>query len=207
MRLIYSCTIFLQTALRVSDDTLIHHREHTETVITTSGTDRIVFATVRWREVETVWSCFRLYCQPKSNLSYFYVHGSLHRESLSIIVQQNATIYSCIIFSADSSTCFGWYPHPSSGAHWNCNYIWHWSNRICNRPLTWRRRNSVPTSPRQRTVANTIRSVPDVVITVWVCSWWLMRVSSEICRAVCRKYNTTVYSSILLDNYWHIRLF
>ena len=27
--------------------------------------------------------------------------------SLSIIVQQDATIYSFIIFSADSSTCFG----------------------------------------------------------------------------------------------------
>ena len=39
--------------------------------------------------------------------------------------------------SADSSTCFGWYPHPSSGAHSNCNYnIWYWSNRICYRPLT-----------------------------------------------------------------------
>ena len=44
--------------------------------------------------------------------------------------------------SADSSTCFGWYPHPSSGAHSNCNYnIWHWSNRTCYRPLTRRSRN------------------------------------------------------------------
>ena len=44
----------------------------------------------------------------------------------------------------------------------------------------------VPTPPRQRTVANTDRPVPDVVITVWVCSWWWMRVSSETCRVVCR---------------------
>jgi len=65
---------------------------------------------------------------------FFYVHGSVHRESMSIIVQQDATMYSCIIFSADSSTCFGLYPHPSSGAHSNCNYnIWHWSNRFCYR--------------------------------------------------------------------------
>ena len=35
---IYSFVIFLQTALHVSDDTLIHHQEHTQTVITTSGT-------------------------------------------------------------------------------------------------------------------------------------------------------------------------
>ena len=44
---IYSFIIFLQTTLHVSDDTLIHHQEHTQTVITTSGTGRSVFATVR----------------------------------------------------------------------------------------------------------------------------------------------------------------
>ena len=45
-------------------------------------------------------------------------------------------------FSGNSSTCFGWSRRPSSGAHVNCNYsIWHWSNRICYRPLTWRSRN------------------------------------------------------------------
>jgi hypothetical protein len=59
-----------------------------------------------------------------------------------IIVQQVANIYGFIIFSADRSTCFGWYPHPSSGAHSHCNYnILHWSNRICYRPLTRRCRN------------------------------------------------------------------
>ena len=44
---IYSFIIFLQTALHVSDDTLIHHQEHTQTLITRSGTVRTVFATVR----------------------------------------------------------------------------------------------------------------------------------------------------------------
>ena len=43
---ICSFVIFLQTALRVSDDTLIHRQEHIQTVIT-SGTGRTVFATVR----------------------------------------------------------------------------------------------------------------------------------------------------------------
>ena len=76
---------------------------------------------------------------------------------MTITVQQYANTYSFIIFSADGSTCFGWYPHPSSGGHSNCNYnIWHWSKRV----------------------------------------------SSETCRAVCRKYNKTVYRCILLDNYW-----
>ena len=44
---IYSFIIFLQTALHISDDTLIYHQEHPQTVITTSGTGRTVFATVR----------------------------------------------------------------------------------------------------------------------------------------------------------------
>ena len=127
---------------------------------------------------------------------------------MSIIVKQDATIYSLIIFSEDSSTCFGWYPHPPSGAHSNCNYIWHWSNRIYYRPLTWRNRTpSSPTPPHQRTVANTVRPVPYVVITVWMCSWWWMRLSPETCRAVCRKYNKIVYSCILLDSYWHMKAF
>ena len=43
---IYSFIIFLQTALHVSDNTLIHHQEHTQTVII-SGNGRTVFATVR----------------------------------------------------------------------------------------------------------------------------------------------------------------
>ena len=37
---IYSFIIFMQTALHISDDTLIHHQEHTQTTITTSGTGR-----------------------------------------------------------------------------------------------------------------------------------------------------------------------
>jgi len=35
---------------------------------------------------------------------------------MPIIVQQDATIYSLFI-SVNRCTCFGWYLHPSSGAH------------------------------------------------------------------------------------------
>ena len=46
--IVYSFIIFfLQTGLHVSDDTPIHRQEHTQTVITTSGTGRTAFATVR----------------------------------------------------------------------------------------------------------------------------------------------------------------
>ena len=62
--------------------------------------------------------------------------------------------------------------------------------------------NAVPTPPLQRTVADTVRPVPDVVITIWMCSWWWMRVSSETCKSCLQKYNKTVYSRISLDNYW-----
>ena len=44
---IYSFIIFLQTALHVSDDTLIHHQEHTQTVITASGIIRTILAIFR----------------------------------------------------------------------------------------------------------------------------------------------------------------
>ena len=36
----------------------------------------------------------------------FYVHGPVHRESVSIIVQQDVIIHSFYCISADSSTCF-----------------------------------------------------------------------------------------------------
>ena len=115
MRLYTLLLYFLQTALHVSDDTFIHHQEHTQTVITTSGTGRTVFVTVRW-----------------------------------------------------------------------CEWVG----------------TTVPIS-RQRMVLETAWPVPDIVTTVWICSWLWMRISSETCGAVCRKYYKIVYSRILLDNYWH----
>ena len=44
----------------------------------------------------------------------FFIRGSVHRESNSITVQQDAT-YSVYYISVGSSTCFGC-RHPSSGA-------------------------------------------------------------------------------------------
>ena len=40
----YSLIMLLQTALHVSDDTLIHHQENTQTVITISGNGRTAIA-------------------------------------------------------------------------------------------------------------------------------------------------------------------
>jgi len=64
---------------------------------------------------------FYIYCfEPTRNiaindklLNEFYIHGSVHRESNLITVQQDAT-YSVYYISVGSSTCFGC-RHPSSG--------------------------------------------------------------------------------------------
>ena len=46
----------------------------------------------------------------------FNVHGSVHLKYIPIYIQQDATLHSLFI-SGNHSTCFGWYLHPSSGAH------------------------------------------------------------------------------------------
>jgi len=46
MRLYTVLLYLVQKALHVSDDTLIHNQEHTQTVITTFGTGRNLFVTV-----------------------------------------------------------------------------------------------------------------------------------------------------------------
>ena len=49
----------------------------------------------------------RILWNTKVHYHFFYVHGSMHCELLSIIVQQDATVYTFCYISADSSTCFG----------------------------------------------------------------------------------------------------
>jgi hypothetical protein len=41
---------------------------------------------------------------------------TVHRKYIPIYIQQDATLHSLVI-SGNRSTCFGWYFHPSSGAH------------------------------------------------------------------------------------------
>jgi len=48
----------------------------------------------------------------------FYVHGSVHRKSILINVQWDATISILyFILLQDHSTCFGCRPYQSSGVH------------------------------------------------------------------------------------------
>ena len=46
----------------------------------------------------------------------FNIHGSVHRKYIPKYIQQDATLHSLFI-SGNCSICFGWYLHPSSGAH------------------------------------------------------------------------------------------
>jgi len=57
----------------------------------------------------------QLYAIKKSRV--FYVYGSVHRWSILIIAQRDATQSSLFIILQDHSTCFGCQPHPSSGVH------------------------------------------------------------------------------------------
>jgi len=60
----------------------------------------------------------------------------VNRESMSIIVQQDATIYISLFF-CKLLYMFRVIRHPSSGANVNFNYnIWHRSNRIGYLPLS-----------------------------------------------------------------------
>jgi len=47
----------------------------------------------------------------------FYVYGSVHRWSILIIVQRDATQSSLFIMLQAHSTCFGCQPHALSGVH------------------------------------------------------------------------------------------
>ena len=112
----------------------------------------------------------------------FYVYGSVHRWSVSIIVQRDATQSSVFIILQVHSTCFGCQPHPSSGVHKTVTTAF----RTVQLPpsnvakLVW---------PRWREVAaQKIWPVPEAVVTVLCtpddgCGWHLKHVEWT-CRII-----------------------
>jgi len=109
----------------------------------------------------------------------------VHCKYIPIYIQQDATLDSLFI-SGNCSTCFGWYFHPSSGAHTTvstASCICHTVTAICRyRGRVWTGLSvlwvayathstlkPVPTFPRQRQIAVTVRQIPDAVDTV-VCA-------------------------------------
>jgi hypothetical protein len=111
----------------------------------------------------------------------------VHRKYIPIYVyiQQGATLHSLFI-CGNCSTCFGWYFHPSSGAHTTvctASGICHAVTAICRYrggvgtglSVLWVAHAThitlkpVPTLPRQRQIALTVLQIPDAVHTV-VCA-------------------------------------
>ena len=65
----------------------------------------------------------------------FYVYGSVHRWSVLIVVQRDATQSSLFIILRVHCTCFGCQPHPSSGVHKTVTTASSTSHMFCAR---WR---------------------------------------------------------------------
>ena len=63
-----------------------------------------------YRNVLTCSDCLKL------KYGLFNIYGSMHHKHISVYIQQDVTLHSLFI-SGNCSTCFGWYLHPSSGAH------------------------------------------------------------------------------------------
>ena len=121
----------------------------------------------------------------------FYVYGPVHRWSILITVQQDATQSSLFIILQFHCTCFGCQPHPSSGLHKTVTT----ASDIVQLPpsnvakLTW---------PLWREVApQNTWSVPETVVTVLRtpdngCGWhpkhveWTCRIINRLfCVASC----------------------
>jgi len=74
-----------------------------------SGTDRVTNETGKLFSSQTKFSQTGFF---KNS----WAASQIQLDYMSIIAQQDATIFSLFI-SVNCSTCFGWYLHPSSGAH------------------------------------------------------------------------------------------
>jgi hypothetical protein len=99
----------------------------------------------------------------------FNVHGSLHRKNILKYVNKMPTLHGLLI-SKNSSTCFGWHLHPTSGAHTTVSTasgIWHTDTAV---------------------VAGSSNGVTNTVRCRYSClrSWWWVEVPPETCRAVSR---------------------
>jgi hypothetical protein len=111
----------------------------------------------------------------------FDVQGSVHRKYVPKYNQQDATLLSLFIFVI-CSTCFGWIPHPSSGAQ-NCTYsIWYLSNRYCYLSLSWKGWDSQPFHDSGRGIhPRHVEQITELNKMCNVASCWLYFGTEEYC--------------------------
>ena len=107
---------------------------------------------------------------------------------VSVIVKEDVTIYSLLHF-CKLLYLFRVVPPPIIRSTYNCNHsIWHWSNRFCFLPLSWRswncncRSNSSTIAEGRRNGLTSARCCD----YSYMCSWWWVEVPPEICRAIYR---------------------
>jgi len=83
--------------------------------------------------------------------SFFYVYGSVHRRSILLIVQRDATQSSIFIILQVHSTCFGCQTHPSSAIHKTVTTASVTGHILCA-ATSLQRGQSHPTSGEHKTV-------------------------------------------------------
>jgi len=131
---------------------------------------------------------FHAVCQTTEVIIEVYVYGSVHRWSIFIIVQRDATQSSVFIILQVHCTCFGCQPHPSSGVHKTVTAASGTGHSFCaatslQRGQAW---------PRWREVAaQKLWPVPEAVVTVLCtpddgCGWhpkhvqWTCRIINRL---------------------------
>ena len=103
--------------------------------------------------------CYFEYEQLFSKTDTFNVDGSVHRKYIPIRIQQDATLHSLFI-SGNCSTCFGWYIHPSSGAHATvstASAVCHTVTAICRYRVIWNTMGRVAQSVERLATGWTVR--------------------------------------------------
>jgi hypothetical protein len=118
---------------------------------------------------------------------------------MSIIVQQDATVYSLLYFCKLLYMLRVVTP-PIIRSTYNRNYsIWHWSNRPCYVPLWWRGWNG-SSSSNLFTIAEGSRDGLTRARCCnygYMCSWWWMELPPETCRAVYKNILNCIQSHLV----------
>ena len=120
----------------------------------------------------------------------FNAHVSVHRKSVSITVQQDATMYSLLYF-CKLLYMFWVVTPPIIRITYNCNYsIWHWPN--LGKCSVWSQlkmrgmdRSLLPLADFTHCIFLSLTSARCCNYS-YMCSWWWVELPPEICRAVYR---------------------
>jgi hypothetical protein len=124
-------------------------------------------------------------CELNHERTFFSVHGSVHRKYILIYIQQDATLHSLFI-SGNCSTCFGWYLHPSSGAHTTVSTA---SGTCQNVTAIVEELESSNSSTIAADSSNGLTSTRCSGYSC-MCCWWWVEIPPETFRAVSRNKYT-----------------